>query len=107
MAQVWIPSLLRDLTGGKARIDAPGQTIGEVISALDASYPGIKARLCEGRELNPAIVAVVDGRTALLGLRERVGENSEIHFIPPVSGGTPAAVPGIEVKADARRKRRS
>lgn len=87
MATVWIPSLLRDLTEGQARMAAPGKTVGEVIDALDVACPGIKARLLDGEALNPALVAVIDGRTALLGLLQPVGEASEVHFVPAVSGG--------------------
>ncbi len=87
MAHVWIPSLLRDLTTGQARIDAPGGTVGEVVNALNAAYPGLKSRLYDGDTLNPTIALLVDGRNALLGLREPVTEHSEVHFVPVMSGG--------------------
>jgi molybdopterin synthase sulfur carrier subunit len=87
MATVWVPSLIRDLTGGKESVTAPGETVGQVIAAMDDAYPGIKGRLCQGDRLNPAIVAYVDGRIARLGLSEAVEEQSEIHFLPVVAGG--------------------
>ena len=87
MATVWIPSLIRDLTGGKESVTAPGKTVGQVITAMDDAYPGIKGRLCQGDRLDPAIVAHVDGRIARLGLSEMVEEQSEIHFLPVVAGG--------------------
>ena len=93
MAVVWIPSLMRDLTGGERQIEidveieAPGQTVGEVLDALDVTYPGIKARLCDGDRLDPAMAVSIDGRIAPLGLLEKVGAQSEIHFVPAVSGG--------------------
>jgi len=87
MAVVWIPSLMRDLSGGQAQLSAPGRTVGEVIEALDAVYPGVKERLCEGGRISPLIAVVVDGRRSRLGLSEPVAEHSEIHFLPAVSGG--------------------
>jgi len=87
MATVWVPSLMRDLTGGKESVSAPGKTVGQVIAAMDDAYPGIKGRLCQGDRLDPAIVAYVDGRIARLGLSETVEEQSEIHFLPVVAGG--------------------
>jgi molybdopterin synthase sulfur carrier subunit len=87
MATVWVPSLIRDLTGGKESVSAPGKTVGQVIAAMDGAYPGIKGRLCQGDRLDPAIVAYVDGRIARLGLSEVVEAQSEIHFLPVVAGG--------------------
>jgi molybdopterin synthase sulfur carrier subunit len=87
MAVVWVPSLLRDLTAGQAQVRAPGRTVGEVIEALERAYPGVRARLCEGGQLSPLIAVAVDGRRGSRGLLEPVGEESEIHFLPAVSGG--------------------
>ena len=87
MAVVWIPSLMRDLTGGKERVSVPGETVGHVIAALDDAYPGIRDRLCKGDRLDPAVAVSVDGRIARLGLLEPVEERSEIHFLPAMAGG--------------------
>jgi molybdopterin converting factor small subunit len=87
MATIWIPALMRDLTGGQAQLNVPGRTVGEVVDALEDAYPGIKDRLCLNEQLTPAIQALVDGRAALLGLRERVAEHSEVVFIPTAGGG--------------------
>jgi molybdopterin synthase sulfur carrier subunit len=87
MPTVWIPSLMRDLTGGKERTSVPGRTVGQVIDALDLAYPGIKDRLCRGDRLDPAVAAFVDGRVARLGLSEPVEEESEVRFLPAMAGG--------------------
>jgi molybdopterin synthase sulfur carrier subunit len=87
MAVVWIPSLLRHLTAGQARVNAPGKTVGQVIEALEAAYPGLKDRLCQDDRLKPAIAVSVDGRLTRLGLLEAVGEQSEIHFLVAMAGG--------------------
>jgi sulfur-carrier protein len=87
MATVHVPSLMRDLTGGLAEISASGRTVGQVIEALDAQYPGVRERLCEGGRLSPQVSVSVDGRVARLGLAQPVRETSEIRFLPTVSGG--------------------
>ena len=87
MAVVWIPSLMRDLTGGQERVSVPGRTIGQVIAALNEAYPGVRDRLCEGDRLDPAVVVSVDGKIARLGLLAPVREQSEVRFLPAIAGG--------------------
>ncbi|MEZ4614348.1 MAG: MoaD/ThiS family protein [Caldilineaceae bacterium] len=84
---VWIPSLHRDLTDGVETVTITGDTVGEVVTALDARYPGIADRLCEDGRLRPYIAVSVNGEISHRGLRERLTEGSEIHFIPALSGG--------------------
>jgi len=78
---------MRDLTAGQERVDVPGRRVSEVIEALEAAYPGLRGRLCRGERIDPAISVWVDGRIAALGLRQAVGECSEIQFLPAVAGG--------------------
>ena len=89
MAAVCIPSLLRDFTGGAERVAATGRTLRQVIGNLEAAYPGLRERLVdEGRDtVHPAFIVVIDGDTGHLGLLQPVGEDSEIVFVPAVSGG--------------------
>ncbi len=87
MATVWIPSLMRDLTAGRTQVQVSGRTVGEVIDALDRTYPGVKERLCRGGQLDPTVVVSIDDRIALLGLSQGVDEHCEIRFLPAVSGG--------------------
>src|ERR1043166_5491991 len=84
---VWIPSLLRDLTGGQETVTVAGTTVRQVIEALDHNYPGIKARLCDDQGLRSGIAVAVDAQIARLGLLQSVGENSEVHFVPAIAGG--------------------
>ena len=87
MARVWIPSLMRDLTGGQEVVDVPGHTVGEVIASLEAAHPGTRERVCQGERIAPAITVYVDGKSALLGMLEPVREQSELRFLPAMSGG--------------------
>jgi len=87
MATVWIPPLLRDLTGGHEAVAVPGAKVRDLVDALEARYPGIKARLVEGDALRRGIVLTVDGVTSRQGLRQPVDERSEVHFLPAIGGG--------------------
>jgi len=94
MAVVWIPPLLRDLTGGMATVRADGATVGAVIDALEARYPGCRERLCVGGALKPGIAAAVDQGVARLGLLEPVAPDSEVHFLPALAGGAASRLAG-------------
>ena len=84
---VWIPSLLRELTGGLERVSVPGESVHQVIDSLEELYPGIKERLCEEDRLRPNIAVVVDGTLSRQRMRHRLTETSEVHFVPAISGG--------------------
>jgi sulfur-carrier protein len=87
MPVVWIPSLLRDLTGGRETVTVAGANVRQLIDALERSYPGIKVRLCDADGLRPGIAVAVDTQVSRRGLSEPVGDQSEVHFLPAVSGG--------------------
>ena len=87
MATVWIPSLMRDLTGGRAHVEVAGRSVREVLDSLDLAFPGTKARLCEAERLRADIAVSVDGTIAAEGMRKRLGDESEVSFLPALSGG--------------------
>ncbi|MCH8087773.1 MAG: MoaD/ThiS family protein [Chloroflexi bacterium] len=87
MATVFIPSLMRKLTGGQDRVQVPGATVRQVIDNLDQAYPGIKERLMENGRLKPTFTIAIDGDASRLGILEKVGENSEVHFLSAIAGG--------------------
>ncbi|MCS7087302.1 MAG: MoaD/ThiS family protein [Thermoflexales bacterium] len=87
MAVVWIPPLLRSLTNNQARVVAEGDTVQRVLEDLERRYPGLKARLLDGDRLKPNFALVVDGVASRQGLRHPVRPESEIHFVPAMSGG--------------------
>ena len=88
MVVVWIPSLLQDLTGHQQTVTVAGSTIGQIIDDLELKYPGIKGRLCDGQGLRRGIAVAIDTQVARLGLSEPVGAQSEVHFVPAISGGS-------------------
>lgn len=87
MVKIWIPSLLRNLTNGADVISVHGKTVDECIDALDALFPGLRNRLCDGNELIPSLSVAIDGKISHRGVKTRVNDKSEIHFVPAVAGG--------------------
>jgi len=87
MPRAFIPPALRSLTCGQSEIDVGGATVRAVVDALDARYPGIKARLCEEDRLRSGLIVTVGSAVATAGLRAKVGPNDEVHFTPALGGG--------------------
>ena len=87
MPTIWIPAPLRDLTQGNASVVVSGSSVREAIESLEAEYPGVKDRLCKGDKVRPNISVMVDGQTSHLKMREKLTDDSEVHFVIAISGG--------------------
>ena len=79
---------MQNLTSGEHRVKVEGSTIRQIINSLEESYPGFKERILDNNQIKPNISVAVDGEVTTLGLLEKVGENSEVHFLPAIGGGT-------------------
>lgn len=87
MAVVFLSAMLQPLTGGMSQVRVAGRTVRTLINNLEERFPGIKERLLQDGDLRPEIAVAIDGEMGLGGLAELVQEDSEVHFIPPISGG--------------------
>lgn len=87
MATVSIPLLLKDVTGDIRQAEVTGRTLAEIITALEAIYPGIEARMLNGEKISPNLAFVVDGRIAAQGLTTPVRPDSQINILPAFGGG--------------------
>ncbi len=87
VATVFIPTILRPLAGNRETIDASGSTVAEVVNNLTQSYPELSGRLLEDGQLRGNISVAIDGEVSTLGMLDDVEEDSEVHFIPAISGG--------------------
>lgn len=87
MPTIFIPAPLRELTGGKASVAVSASSVREAVQSLEARFPGIRERLCEGDKIRPNISVMVDGQVSHLKMREKLSEESEVHFVIAISGG--------------------
>ena len=88
---VRIPTILRTYTGGASEVDAQGATLAEVLEDLDASYPGIRARILDDQGAIRRFVNVYVGNDDvrfLDALDTKTPEGSQVSVIPAVAGGS-------------------
>jgi molybdopterin synthase sulfur carrier subunit len=78
---------MRETTGGIDRLDIRAANVREIVEALEATFPGIRARLCVGDALSPSLQVSIDGQMSTRGLAAKVKPNSEVHFVPAIGGG--------------------
>ena len=80
---------MKKLTDGVGQVEVSGATLRQVVEELETNYPGIRARLVDEEEdrVRTDIAVAVNGEISREGLRRKVDEGSEIHFLPAISGG--------------------
>jgi molybdopterin converting factor small subunit len=87
---VRIPTILRPYNGGAAQVTADGGSLAEVLDALEAAHPGIRARVLDDdgaiRRFVNVYVNDDDVRFAE-GLATATPEGTSISIIPAVAGG--------------------
>lgn len=90
MPTVTIPAALRPQVEGQSEVQAPGATVGEVLSGLKARYPAFGQRLYKAEgELNRFINVYVNNEDIrfLENLATPVSERDEVAIIPAIAGG--------------------
>jgi|TARA_B100001750_G_C15125132_1_gene406979 molybdopterin synthase sulfur carrier subunit len=78
---------MQNLSNGEQRVVVEGKNVRQIIESLDQKYPGFKDRLVEDGRVKPNISVAIDGEITPLGMIEKVSEESEVHFLPAISGG--------------------
>jgi sulfur-carrier protein len=87
---VRIPTILRSYTGGAAEVTTQAGTLREVITGLDADYPGLAGRILdEGGKLRRFVNVYVGEEDVRLaqGLDTQVPAGIQVSVIPAVAGG--------------------
>lgn len=88
--KVIIPAQLRQYTEDQSSVEVEASNVGEVLSAVDAKFPGIKERICESDGRIRRFVNVFvngDDVRALEGPSTPVKDGDEVGIIPAVAGG--------------------
>ena len=91
MATVRIPTPLRRLTGGQAKVQVNGGNVVELLSSLDRTYPGMKERLVdETGDIKRFINIFINGEEirTLQGSATPIKDADEVSIIPAMAGGS-------------------
>ena len=78
---------MQKLCDGEQKLVIEGTNLRQIIDNLDSEYSGFKERLVEDGKIKPNISVAVDGEITPLGMIQKVGPDSEVHFRPAISGG--------------------
>jgi MoaD family protein len=90
MATVRIPTPLRKYTQGQEEVSAAGKTVGELITDLEAKYPGIRERICDDKGALRRFVNVFvkdEDVRFLKNLDTPVSDGDEVSIVPAIAGG--------------------
>ena len=88
--QVQVPSIMRQFTGGEAKVDAAGETLRDVVDDLERRYPGLGGQLLgDDGGLRRFVNVYLDDEDVryLDALDTKVGDGSVVSILPAVAGG--------------------
>jgi sulfur-carrier protein len=74
--------LSRQFTGGETHLDVEAGSIRHVVRELESRYPGLGSMIEQA-----GMMVAIDGEIFHDPFLERVKENSEVCFLPPIGGG--------------------
>lgn len=87
---VRIPTPLRKVTGGAARLDAQGATVRQALDSVVQAHPELGERVYDEQgQLRRFINLFVSGEDVrfLDGLETPVADGAELSIVPAVAGG--------------------
>jgi molybdopterin synthase sulfur carrier subunit len=87
---VRIPTPLRKMTNGLAKVEVESTVLGELVDKLNIEYPGFKDRLVdEEGELRYFVNIYLNGEDVRFmdGLKTATNDGDEISIVPAVAGG--------------------
>ncbi len=90
---VRIPTPLRRMTNGQAKVEIDTNNLGDMVEQLDSSFPGFKARLVdENGDLRYFVNLYLNGEDVrfLQGLDTATKSGDEVSIVPAVAGGAKA-----------------
>ena len=87
MAIVWFNQEMRQATGYSGSATVEGTSIRAIVANLEKLHPGISEAILYEGDILPGLSVIIDGNVGSIGVLEKVGEDSEIHFLPALGGG--------------------
>ena len=71
----------RRFTGGATELEVEADTFRRMVLELDRRFPGL------GRQIDESMAVAIDGVVHQTAMLEGVGPDSEVCFVPAISGG--------------------
>jgi molybdopterin converting factor small subunit len=87
--RVFIPPPLRSYTGGRARVEVEGATLGVVLDALEARYPGLRFRVVDEQDRIRPHIRFIVREEFVHTLAQTLEPGDEVQIICALSGGSP------------------
>ena len=90
MTAVRIPPVLRAQAGNQKQVEVAGTTVGEALTSLIETFPGLRDQLLtEDGSLNRFVNVYVNGRDVRYEqeLATPVGEGDTVILLPAMAGG--------------------
>ena len=84
---VHIPSALRSYTKQKSEVEAEGQTLAEVLSALDQHYPGIRFRVITEQETIRPHIRIFVNEQQISHMTAPLRSEDHVYIVCALSGG--------------------
>jgi sulfur-carrier protein len=84
--QVLIPTSLRSYTG-RARVEANGATLGEVLADLDHQFPGLRFRMVDEQDRMRPHMRVFVNVKAIHDLAQPLEAGDDLSIVQALSGG--------------------
>lgn len=85
--KVRIPSPLYSYTKGRAEVEGRGSTLGEVLTQLDADYPGLRFRIVDEQDRIRTHIMIHVNAVRATSLAMPVGAADEVMIVAWLSGG--------------------
>jgi molybdopterin converting factor small subunit len=87
MATVHIPAHWRELTDGRATVEVPGRSLGAIVEALGARYPGMRRVLLDEGALRGEVAIAINSVITENDPLDPVEDGDELFLLPAIAGG--------------------
>ncbi len=87
MTRVYIPPPLRSYTGARAHVEVDGATLGGILEALDALYPGLRFRIVDEHGRIRPHIRFIAHEEFVTTLGYRLLPDDEVQIVCALSGG--------------------
>lgn len=85
--EVHVPSPLRSYTGGRARIQASGRTLAELLQHVEQQHPGLRFRMIDEHGRIRPHMRVFVNRSEAMDLGHALAQGDAVYIVCALSGG--------------------